>query len=295
MFKKFILNDLSDDSKGKDSEKRKESSYMNFDFGDTDNENKESKTRDFNDSRIPIREFSEKELKETERILKRKKQAEEKGKKIISSQEAQIHSENIIADAKKKAENIIAEANKKAENISAIAKQDLQEIEKKAYLEGYEKGEKLGLEIGEKKLSPLQEDYLKGISRINDLFQLIKNDIEGSLLELVIDIAKSVIKQELKTEDQFIIDHIKECLDKIGERENLVIKISEPDYQMLKKNKGLSSEIFKTGKGIIIKKDIKMDRGSCIIESRFGVIDGRLDSQLKEVKRQFVKEFLRGE
>lgn len=289
--KKFDIPDFNSQSPGEEKDQKdKNRGYSCFQFKELDE--KPVSGKDMNGlagESISLREFSREELKKTSEIISRTGD-KEKDKQRDLERDLKQKLEEIVS----KEEEIIKKARDESAIIINKARQEAQEIEKNAYLQGYEKGEKLGLEIGEKKLRPLQGKYNDSISRVIDLYAIAAEKLEQELLNLSTDIARVIIKEEISSREDFVLGQIRLCLDKIADKENFTIKISEFDYQMLKDNRGSAGEIFKLGKGIKIKKDPKIERGSCIIENNYGVIDGSIDSQLKEIKSSFIEEYLKG-
>ena len=104
---------------------------------------------------------------------------------------------------------------------------------------------------------------------------------EETMLRLSTRVAEKIIGEELKVHPEAIVSIVREVLQGTRAGKHLVIQVNEADAQMvrsrvdqLRGSVGVTSEIE-------IVSSPSVPRGGCVIESELGIIDARLETQLK--------------
>ena len=103
---------------------------------------------------------------------------------------------------------------------------------------------------------------------------------------LAVKVAEKIIKRELKLNDKIILDIVSEVIKSISKDETeITIKTNKNDTELVREN---IPEIYPYNEGktrIIVMTDETVDRGSCIVETRNGIIDARFSTQLKILQK----------
>lgn len=180
--------------------------------------------------------------------------------------EAQIKAKEILNDARKESEKILNEVSLKSK-----------EIKEKAYSEGYKFGIKQSTEEWNLKISSLQNviDSLKGeIDKTID-------DITPSLLELSIVMIKEIVLSEVKGD--VISKKIDRAIDIVKSSKRVVVHLPKTlPKEVIEKIKEESIEII---------MDSNFDLDDVKIEADFGVLDLRVNAQLKVFEELLRKNF----
>ncbi len=114
-----------------------------------------------------------------------------------------------------------------------------------------------------------------------DYEKLVK-DVSGRLPDLVIAVAKRVLSSVTLEREQ-VEAIVTEALKESGtEGEELEVYLSEGDYKLL-----MGGEEGVEGRYPDIKfvSDVKLKSGDCLVKSRFGLIDARVDTKLKQIRQ----------
>ena len=119
--------------------------------------------------------------------------------------------------------------------------------------------------------------------------------LEKNLVQLVIQTARRILQSELQENQELLFQLIDEGLKKCNYTENLVIHVSEMDYDMVY---AYQNRIYLMTDGIYdieIKSDPSMSPGSVVIETASGQVDAGIETQLKQIEAAFEELLQSGE
>jgi flagellar assembly protein FliH len=165
----------------------------------------------------------------------------------------------------------------------------LLELEEQKRL-GYEEGYQLGIQDGTQHAQQLYQSQLtKAATVLEQAYQekaAVIQEAEPFVIELTTEIAKKVLKQELKTNPDSLLQLIKEVLASVYETSSITIGVAPEDFAFVQKQREQLMAID-TGAHVEIKvlPDYSVEQGGCIIRTSSGSIDARIDVQLSEIKK----------
>ena len=111
---------------------------------------------------------------------------------------------------------------------------------------------------------------------------------EKQFEELVINVsfflAEKILKRELERES-IIKDVLDESVKKVLGANDIVIRLNPVDYESIV-NDGKTYQLKDTFSKIKFEQDERIEIGGCLVESEIGNADGRISSQLNELKRK---------
>ena len=200
----------------------------------------------------------------------------------------EINNGNNVQPVKKTQEEIeamyIEEAQKKSELFFDTEMQ-------RAYSEGMEKAMAESNEILENARIEAQRIIQNAIQLKNNIEIDYKNTMEAmekDIMDLVLEVAEKVIAKEIKKPD-YIVGLVAEAVDKAASKKDTILKVSEEDYEFIVENKDkilLNVEGFGE---VEIVKEASLERGSCMVETNFGIIDGGIKTRMKQIEREVGK------
>jgi flagellar assembly protein FliH len=247
----------------------------------------------FEEEQLPsLEEEKERLLDEVKRI---KHDAEEEAKKITEEadqaafkvmqknsvdarkikEEAQSEAQSIVEDAARTAEEKVREAELKAAAI-------IEESKSKAYDEGKTEGFKKG----EEEVERLIERLHVIINAAIDKRKVIVENTERQLVDLVMLIARKVVKVISEAERKVVLENIKEALKKVRSETEITIRVNTVDLELTTKNKKRFISLMENLEHITVEEDNRVDPGGCIIETSFGDIDARISTQLSVLEEK---------
>jgi flagellar biosynthesis/type III secretory pathway protein FliH len=128
--------------------------------------------------------------------------------------------------------------------------QDIEDIQRRAYEEGFASGERAGLEAGEQKAAVQIERLDLILEEIATFKENMVEEMEEQVVELAIAMARKIIIEEITTRPEVIVSVVREALKRLQRMGNIMIKINPTLHDLFMKKK---SEL------IDIHKDITFD------------------------------------
>ncbi|PYS39161.1 MAG: hypothetical protein DMG14_15060 [Acidobacteria bacterium] len=163
----------------------------------------------------------------------------------------------------------------------------ISELEKEAYQQGFTEGQKAGSEIGEKMSAALLERYSKTLEELNHLRRELLMTSEHEVIRLALEIARKVIKREIAIDEEIILTLVKVALKRVSDHTLITVRLNPKDCNVVKRYQSVRTESDSLSDGIKLAEDPLISRGSCVIETESGIIDARVEEQLREIERGF--------
>ncbi len=162
----------------------------------------------------------------------------------------------------------------RTEEILAAAHLKAQEIEQQAYEEGFQQGQRDGLEVGRRAL----EEVVKRLQNLATTLEQERESLflqrEGILLELVMLVGEKLVARELSQHPEAIRQIIEEGFRQVGNQEGLRLLISPLDYEVLH-HENLDS----WPPGVELVADGTVSPGGFRLETSLGEVDGTRETR----------------
>ena len=234
---------------------------------------------------------------------------EEEKEKMISS--AKTEAENIVKEAQdaafaevkrktdeaqvikeqadEEAERILADARIKAGEIENEIRQSLAAERKEALDKGRGEGREAGYAEGKAEVDRLIGRTQVVLERAQAKRGEILSETEKQIVDLVLLIARKVIKVLSENQRNVIISNVVQALRKVRAKGNVIIRVNMADLQLATEHKQEFIQQMEGVKSIQVVEDSSVDSGGCIIETDFGEIDARISSQLAELESKILE------
>ncbi len=199
--------------------------------------------------------------------------------------EAQI----IRQEAEEEAARVKTEARNEAEEMIRKAKEEVDEIRRKAEKEGFDKGREEGFESGKQEVERLVEQLHAMLDKIIEKRNEIIDETETQLINLVLMIAKKVIKVISENQKNVVINNVIQALRKLKSRGEVLIRVNLDDVELTSEHVKDFMRMVENVRSVTVVEDSTVDKGGCIIESDFGEIDARISSQLSEIEEKILE------
>ncbi|MGX9459971.1 flagellar assembly protein FliH [Shewanella sp. A14] len=147
--------------------------------------------------------------------------------------------------------------------------------------EGFTQGEQQGLEAGQTKANELVAQLSQIMSQFEQPLLILDNEIEAELLAMTISLAKAVIGHELKTHPEHILTALRQGVDSLPLKEQLVkLRLNQADAELV--NQFYSTEQLQKNQWQI-DIDPSLSNGDCMIESVRSSVDLRVEQRINQV------------
>jgi flagellar assembly protein FliH len=206
--------------------------------------------------------------------------------------EAKIKNDDAAAlkqQAEQEAARIVQEAKTKAAEIEKEIRQTLETERKDAQDKGREDGYEKGYAQGKAEVDRLIERTQVVLERAQDKRAEILSESEQEIVNLVLLIARKVVKILSENQRNVVISNVVQALRKVKSRGEVIIKVNMNDLKITTEHKQEFINMLEGVKTIHVVEDNCVDSGGCIIETDFGEIDARIFSQLAELENKILE------
>jgi len=129
--------------------------------------------------------------------------------------------------------------------------------------------------------------WIEAISALRNEADSYYQQAESELIKLGPAIARKIIGEELRSSEETIVAIVKEALTYAHRAKSIVIRANADDARSLTKQKKKLQ--LSTTCVVDIKPDATLQPGSCQIESELGIVDARLETQLRVIETALLR------
>ena len=163
-------------------------------------------------------------------------------------------------------------------------------IEEQAYIKGFAKGERAGLEVGRKKMEPVLDNFCQALKELNRITESICQDAEKEVVDLALAIARKVVGLEVSTNRDVVIRVVREALKNVSDHGKIKIRLGPSDFKFIMQDDRRVQEFSDGLERITFIEDPTIGQGGCVIESTLGDVDARIERQLQIIEEAFKSE-----
>ena len=114
-------------------------------------------------------------------------------------------------------------------------------------------------------------------------------DIKNQIVELVVLMARKVVKIISENQKTVIMNNVLQALKKVKGRGDVTIRVNLADAKLTTEHIQDFIDRVEAVKGIAVVEDTTIEKGGCIVETDFGAIDARISSQLTELEQKIME------
>ncbi len=187
------------------------------------------------------------------------------------------------------AENIINAAREQAQKTMEEARQALrdaqkrgEEIESQAYSMGFDQGKKDGEEIGRKQYLAVAQRLERLINRISEGAEALLPQYESQMVEVAMNAARQIVEREIIISPEIVLESIRAAMEQVVEGSAVHLHLNPADIDALEEE--IREKFVVPGRqGLDIVNDPRIDRGGCLIETEYGLIDATTGAKWQAV------------
>ena len=197
--------------------------------------------------------------------------------------------QKIRQEAEDEAKRLLEEARRGAAELEGEIRNRVEKIEQEAREKGGGEGREQGYQEGRAEVQRLIDNLQRIITAAIERRNLIIEESETQVINLVLLIAKKVIKVISENQKNVVINNVVQALRKLKSRGEVVIRVNLADLELTSGHIADFMKMVENVKSITVLEDSSVDRGGCILETDFGQIDARISSQLSEIEERILE------
>ncbi len=159
------------------------------------------------------------------------------------------------------------------------------ELEKSIYQKVFEEAKQQGVQESltecERLINRIQSILDEAIRHRTEILA----EVEHHITDLVLLIAKKVVKSLSSLQHDVVVKNVVEALKNLKGREHFVIRVNTRDLQNVKQHITSIQKMLESKGKITFAEDSTVDVGGCIIETDFGEVDARIATQMQKIEQ----------
>jgi flagellar assembly protein FliH len=165
------------------------------------------------------------------------------------------------------------------EEILAKAQSQAQDIERRAYEEGFRQGLKDGQEVGRRGLEEVVQRLLHLVEELDLEKERLLERREEWLVKLVLVVSRKLVARELSLHQEVIREIIAQAFHQLSHQEGLKVVVSPQDYEILSQE-----NLDSWPSGVELVADGSLTPGGVRLETALGEVDGSVETRWQLVE-----------
>ncbi|HUX21858.1 MAG TPA: flagellar assembly protein FliH [Spirochaetia bacterium] len=215
------------------------------------------------------------------------RQAEQTAFEEVKKQTDQA--QKVRQEAQDEAKKLLDEARREADEERKGLDGQREDILEAARKEGLSQGREEGFEGGKAEVERLIELLHNIINTAIAKRTEIIEESETQLVNLVLLIAKKVVKVISENQKNVVVNNVIQALRKMKTRGDVAIKVNLADVKLTSEHIKDFMRMVENVRSVTVLEDSTVDPGGCLIETDFGQIDARISSQLHEIEERIIE------
>ena len=168
--------------------------------------------------------------------------------------------------------------------LSASTVNELESIQKQAYKEGFELGQKEGFEQTKHKMENNAAALQSIIDVLSEPLKEMDDDVVNQLAQLSMTVAKQVVRRELHTEEGEIVGVVREAMSALpASTRKITLNIHPDDAELIRSSFSLGNDSDADELRWRVIEDPMITRGGCKISSEYSAIDATVEGRLNRI------------
>ena len=124
---------------------------------------------------------------------------------------------------------------------------------------------------------------------MDDSINKLELEYKDKVLSIALKAAKKIVGEELKLNNEAIVQIVKNALKPVREHQRVKIFVNKSDFEILKIEKQVLLDSLLQVKSFSIEPRDDIEKGGCIIETEAGIINAQLETQFRAIQSAFEK------
>jgi flagellar assembly protein FliH len=154
---------------------------------------------------------------------------------------------------------------------------DVEKKTREIFEKAYEQGEKAGYEMGMKRVEPLATRLNQAIAKLSSFQKELLERAEVLATDLALTLTEALVQTRCDEKRDTILHMARKALEIFETREQVVLRVRRDDAVHIRDCGDLTN--------ITVVADDGLKEPGFVIETNFGDIDGRLSTQIEELRR----------
>ncbi len=115
--------------------------------------------------------------------------------------------------------------------------------------------------------------------------QSLEHKVSRAVAGAALELARIMIRRAVESNPELVRNVVSRALEMVVAKSDIVIKTNPQDWQVVKEAVETRQMDAGSHDRIEVESDGSIERGGCIIETEYGIIDARINSQIEVIRR----------
>lgn len=162
-------------------------------------------------------------------------------------------------------------------NLVSRAQEEAEQIKQNAYQDGYT----AGIQQATQDLENFRNSLGEFMNATDRVFEIVIPNVQ----ELALEISKKVIKKEVTTDPQILLDTIMDVMKTLSKNEpKITLRVNPIQVQYIKDTLPEQIQLLGMESKLSVLPDENITEGGCIVQTNNGVVDASIEAQLEIVQ-----------
>ncbi|WP_157737899.1 flagellar assembly protein FliH [Aneurinibacillus soli] len=207
--------------------------------------------------------------------------------------QAEEEAQSILEEARQQARKMMEEAQSEMDAWWEARRQEDEIVRGQASEEGFISGVEQGREQGRQEAL---EEYSHALAEARSILAEAPawkrrkiGEAEPFVLELTLEIARKVIKEQFECDQEHLLTLIRRALSHTQEYKTITVAVNPDSYTYVQENRARLVDVLDSQVELTVVPDESAVDGGCIVRTSLGNIDARVDTQLAEIKKALLE------
>lgn len=218
-----------------------------------------------------------------------KKEEDQADKEIESPEKFINEAREVLKRAEEEAKTIVdsaaAEAAEIIRNALEDARRESQAIKEEARESGFGQGKKEALAKAAAEATAIRDQARSVLRQAEEIRRQTLASLEGEIIELVKDIARKILHNELAQNPETVSAVAREAISLLENRDRVTLYVSPSQTGVFENKKEELQNLLPPGGQIHIIVDPGLEPGGCIAQTQYGMVDASLDARWQALVR----------
>jgi len=155
---------------------------------------------------------------------------------------------------------------------------------KEGYAEGLVRGEAAGLAQAGGRIEEAAHRAQNIIALAQEQATQGLLNAERQLLDLAVAIARRILGQEIARDQTAVLPIVQAALTKVRDQEQITVRVNPENYEAVLAARLQLQASLTRDNALTVAADSSLAQGDCVLETPYGKVDARIDTQLELVK-----------
>jgi flagellar biosynthesis/type III secretory pathway protein FliH len=164
------------------------------------------------------------------------------------------------------------------------ARAEAERIRREAFESGYAEGRTEGLAQAAPEIQTALSFLKKLAQSLKEEEQRLLKQVEPEIIKLAVAVAEKIVGREVAVDCEIVKRCVAQAVDKIVEREKLIVYVNPADLAVVLEYKTELAEMFDGIKNVeVVASENGLSPGGCTVETDFVKANGQIEAQVEEI------------